>query len=105
MSYVICALYADYEGFVFTNKRKMLVEGQKRKYVRKTLRVKVQVIKDIEKGLSSEEVAAEYNVPENISPWVKNKDKILSPLEEGQNVKWQKLRGAAHETVGQPVFN
>ena len=38
MSYVICALYADYEAFVFTNKRKMLLEGQKRKYVHKTAR-------------------------------------------------------------------
>lgn len=51
------------------------------------LREKVQVIKDIEKGLPSKEVAAEYNAPEYISPWVKNKDKILSPLEEGENVK------------------
>ena len=55
--------------------------------------------------LSNKEVAAKYNVPKNtISTWVKNKDKILSSLQEGQNVKQQKLRGATYEALGQAVF-
>ena len=65
----------------------MLVVGQKRKHVHKTLRKKTQAL---EKGLLNKEVARKYNVPKNtISTWVKNKDKILSSLEEWQNVNWQ----------------
>ena len=43
----------------------------------------------LEKGLSNKEVARKYNVPKNtISTWVKNKDKILSSLEEWENANW-----------------
>ena len=83
----------------------MLVAGQKCKDVHKTLREKAQALKHIEKGLSNKEVVAKYNVPKNtISTWIKNKDKVLSSPEEGQNVKRQKLRGAAHETLDQAIF-
>ena len=34
----------------------------------------------------------------------KNKDKILSSLEEGQNIKRQRFLGAAHEALGQSGF-
>ena len=79
--------------------------GQKCKHVDKTLREKAQALKDIEKGLWNKEVAAKYNVPKiTISTWVKNKDKILSSLEEGQNVKRLKLGGAAHEALDQALF-
>ena len=65
----------------------MLVVRQKRKHVYKTLREKAQAL---EKGLLNTEVAGKYNVPKNtISTWVKYKDKILSSLEEWQNVNWQ----------------
>ena len=83
----------------------MLITGQKRKHGHKTLRKKAQTLKDIEKELSNKEVPAKYNVSKNaISSWVKNKDKILSSLGEGQNVKRQKLYGAAHEALDQAVF-
>ena len=65
----------------------MLV-AQKRKHVHKTLQEKCQALKDIEKGLPNKDVATKYGVPKNaISRWIKNKDKILSSLEKGQNVK------------------
>ena len=65
----------------------MLV-AQKRKHVHKTLQEKCQALKDIEKGLPNKDVATKYGVPKNtISTWIKNKDKILSSLEKGQNVK------------------
>ena len=37
-----------YEAFVFIYNGKMLVAGQKRKHVHKTLREKAQALKDIE---------------------------------------------------------
>ena len=83
----------------------MSVAGQKRKHVQKTLRNKAHALKHIEKGLLNKKVAAKYNVLRNtITTWVKNIDKILSSLEEGQNVRWQKLRGAVAEALDQAVF-
>ena len=75
----------------------MLV-AQKRKHVHKTLQEKCHALKDIEKGLPNRDVATKYGVPKNtISTWIKNKDKILSSLEKGQNVKRQKIHAGAHE--------
>ena len=78
---------------------------QKRKHVHKTLQGKCQALKEIEKGLPNKDVATKYGVPKNtISKWIKNKDKILSSLEKGQNVKPQKLRAGAHEALDAAVF-
>ena len=53
----------------------------------------------------NKEIAAKFNALKNtISAWVKNKNKILSSLEEGKNVKRQKLRCEAHKTLDQVVF-
>ena len=82
----------------------MLV-AQKRKHVHKTLPEKCQALNDIEKGLPNKDVATKYGVPKNtISTWIKNKDKILSSLEKGQNVKRRKLRPGAHEALDAAVF-
>ena len=65
----------------------MLV-AQKRKHVYKTRQEKCQALKDIEKELPNKDVATKYGVQKNtISTWIKNKDKILSSLEKGENVK------------------
>lgn len=48
----------------------MLVVGQKRKHVHKTVRENTQALEDLEKRLSNKEVAAKY-VPKNISARVK----------------------------------
>ena len=72
--------------------------GTKLKNFHKTQRKKAQAIKDIEKGLSNKEVAA--NIICQKMPYLhasKNKDKILSSLKQGQNVKQKKLCGTAHE--------
>ena len=82
----------------------MLV-AQKRKHVHKTLQEKCQALKDIEKGLPNKDVETKYGVPKNtISTWIKNKDKILSSLEKGQNVKRRKLRAGAQEALDAAVF-
>ena len=60
-------------------------------------------VKAVKKGLSNKGVAAKFVPKDTISTWVKNKDKILSSLKEGQNVKQRKLRGAAHEALDQDV--
>ena len=89
---------------MFLNKIKMLV-AQKRKHVHKTLQEKCQSLKDIEKRLPNKDGATKYGVPKNTtSTWIKNKDKILSSLEEGQNVKRRKLRAGAHEALDVAVF-
>ena len=82
----------------------MLV-AQKRKHVHKTLQEKCQALKDIAKGLPNKEVATKYGVPKNtISTWIKNKDKVLSSLEKGKNVKRRKLRAGAYEALDAAVF-
>ena len=91
-------------AFAFLNKIKMLV-AQKGKHVQKTLQEKCQALKDIEEGLPNKDVAIKYGVPKNtISTWIKNKDKILSSLEKGQNVIRRKLCAGAHEALDAPVF-
>ena len=53
----------------------MLVAGKGRCDY-KTLREKCQALKDLEKGISNKDVAANYGVPNNtLSTWVKNKEK------------------------------
>ena len=82
-----------------------MLAAQKRKHVHKTLQEKCQALKDIEKGLPNKDVATKYGVPKNtISTWIKNKDKMLSSLEKGQNVKHRKLRAGAHEALDAAVF-
>ena len=77
----------------------------KRKYNHKSLREKCQALKDLEKGMSNKDVAAKYNVPKNtLSTWVKNKEKLLSSLEKGSNVKRQKLRTGNFELVDKAIL-
>ena len=80
----------------------MLVVQQNLKTFTKLSEKKAQAIKDIEKGLSNKEVAA--NIICQKIPYLhasKNKDKILSSLKQGQKVKQKKLCGAAHEASDQ----
>ena len=65
----------------------------------KTLREKCQALKDLEKGISNKDVAANYGVPNNtLSTWVKNKEKW-------SNIKRQKLRTGNFEMVDKAIFN
>ena len=78
----------------------------KRKHAHKTLKEKCQALKDLESSsLSKSEVAAKYGIPRNtLSTWIKNKQKILSALEQGSNPKRQKLRHADHENLDKAVL-
>ena len=79
--------------------------AQKPEYVHKILREKCQSLKDLEKGLSNNDVAAKYGVPKNTLPTsVKSKEKLFAALEKGNNVKRQKLRTWDHETLETAVF-
>ena len=54
----------------------------------------------------NKEIAAKYNALKNTTyAWVRNKNKILPSLEEGKNVKRQKLRGEVHKTLDQVVLS
>ena len=92
--------------FICYSHLNMLVAG-KRKYNYKLFREICQALKDLEKGMSSKDVAAKYGVPKNtLSTWVKNKEKLLlDSLEKGSNIKRQKLRTGNFEMVGKAIFN
>ena len=69
----VCILY---KAFVFLNKSKMLVAGQKRKNVRKKLREKTQAFKDIRLS-NKEDAAKSSSIPKNsIATRVKKKIKF-----------------------------
>ena len=71
-----------------------------------TLREKCQALQDLEKGESKNDVAAKYNVPKNnLSTWVKNKEKLFDALKKGTNVKRQKSKSDNHELVDQTIFD
>ena len=54
----------------------------------KTLIDKCNALRDIEKGISNEDVAVKYGVPQNtISTWVKNKEKYFRALESSSRKK------------------
>ena len=67
---------------------------------------KCQALNDLESSsLSKSEVAAKYEIPRNtLSTWIKNKQNILSALEQGSNPKRQKLRYANHENRDKAVL-
>ena len=83
----------------------MLVAGIGR-YIHKTLREKCQALKTLEKGESTKDVGAKYNVPKNtLSAWVKNKEELFDALEKRTNVKRQKLKSDNHELMDQAICN
>ena len=60
MSHIMCALCTYYEAFVFINKNKMLIAGQKHRQLPKTQQKKA--LKDIEKALSNRTNRLQQNV-------------------------------------------
>ena len=61
----------------------------------------MSISKNLESSsLSKSEVADKYGIPRNtLSACIKNKQKILSALEQGSNPKCQKIRQANHENL------
>ena len=77
----------------------------KRKLTKKTVIERCKAIKDLEQGMSNKDAANKYSVPRNtISTCFKNKEKLLSSLEEGRsNSKEKKLRVGEFKVVDKAV--
>ena len=76
----------------------------KRKHAHKTLNEKCQALKDLES--SSLSLAAKYGIQRNtLSTWIKNKQKILSALEQGSNPKTSKTSSRKSRESRQSCFN
>ena len=76
-----------------------------RKICHKSLKEKYDALKDLEKDASNRSVAKKYNIPKNtLSTWVKNKHKIMSSLNGGNNPKSKKLRTGIHEKLDEAIF-
>ena len=55
----------------------------KRRLNNKSIGIKCNTLKDLEKGMTNKDVAAKYGVPKNtLSTWVKNKHKLTTSLEK-----------------------
>ena len=55
--------------------------------------------------MSNKYVAAKYGVPKNtLYTWVKSKEKLFAALENGNNIKRQKLRTGDQEALDTVVF-
>ena len=54
----------------------------------RSLKVKCEVLQELEKGASQKDLAQKYAIPPNtISTWKKNKNKIFASYEKGLNSK------------------
>ena len=54
----------------------------------RSLKVKCEVLQELEKGASQKDLAQKYTIPPNtISTWKKNKNKIFASYEKGLNSK------------------
>ena len=55
----------------------------KRRLNNNPIGVRCKALKDLEKGMANNDVAAKYGVPKNtLSTWVKNKHKLITSLEK-----------------------
>ena len=62
----------------------------KRKLNVKNLNEKCKALRDLESGLSNQEVAAKYGVPKNtVSTWIKKKAKLFTGSEQCSNKRNQ----------------
>ena len=76
----------------------------KRKLRNTTLIQKCQIIRQIEKGMTSKEASEKVVVLKNtISWWMKNKGKLFEGLEQSSS-NAKKMRGCGYEQVDKAVF-
>ena len=76
----------------------------KRKLKNTKLIQKCQIIRQIEKGMTSKEASEKFGVPKNtISTWMKNKNKLFEGLEQSSSDA-KKMRGCDYEQVDKAVF-
>ena len=74
--------------FIFvSHKIKMATVSTKRQRTEKSMKVKYEALKELEKGVPHKDVAARFGVPKNtLSTWKKNKAKIIESYESGLGV-------------------
>ena len=79
----------------------------KRRLNKKPIRVKSKTLKDLEKGMTNEDVEAKYGVPKNsLSAWVKNKHKLTTSLEnKGMSSSRERTRCGSNDQIDKAVFH
>ena len=77
----------------------------KRKLKNTKLIQKCQIIRQIEKGMTSKEASEKFGVPKStISTWMKNKDKLFEGLEQSSSDAKKMRRCDDYEQVDKAVF-
>ena len=79
----------------------------KRRLNSKPIGVKQKALKDLEKGMTSKDVAAKYGVPKNtISTWVKSKHKLTASLKKkGMSSSGKSTRCGSYDQIDKVVFH
>ena len=91
--------------FLVLCERKMV--PVKRRLNNKPISVKCKALKDLEKGMTNNDVAAKYGVPKNtLSTWVKNKHKLTTSLEKkGMSSSRKTTRCGSYDQIDKAVFH
>ena len=73
-------------------------------YSDRSLKLKCEVLQDLEKGASQKDLAQKYAIPPNtISTWKKNKKKIFESYEKGLNS--ERIKPEVFETINKASWN
>ena len=80
----------------------MATVSTKRQRTEKSMKVKYEALKELEKGVPHKDVAARFGVPKNtLSTWKKNKAKIIESYESGLGVK--RVRPETYEVLNKEI--
>ena len=72
-------------------------------YSDRSLKLKCEVLQDLEKGASQKDLAQKYAIPPNtISTWKKNKKKIFESYEKGSNS--ERIKPEVFETINKALM-
>ena len=72
-------------------------------YSDRSLKLKCEVLQDLEKGASQKDLAQKYAIPPNtISTWKKNKKKIFESYEKGLNS--ERIKPEVFETINKALM-
>ena len=77
----------------------------KRKLNTKTVKVKYNILMEVLDGIPKSKVTLKYGIPKNnLSTWLRNREKIFDALEKGNNLKYQRLRKGSFANLDQAIF-
>ena len=83
----------------------MATIASKRKLNTNSIKDKYSALKEMEDKKTRLQVAAKYDIPKNnLSTWLKNKDKIFEAMKKGSNSKYQRLSQGTFVILGQALF-